>query len=106
MTGGNTSVTNCTSHASVTASQSYAGGVVGMLTNGSVTGCIYLGKCSVLCFLLGDNSGLKEEDINYGLAVNGREFKARKNDDGTWKKWAYAVCVPFDMEIPDEQKDS
>ncbi len=155
MTGGNTSVTNCTSHASVTASQSYAG----MLTNGSVTGCIYLGNsieaglgkstsCVVSvnnggtmtdCYftnpeltdpnaklmphvaedntnflntlhqrdelLLGDNSGLKEEDINYDLAVNGREFKARKNDDGTWKKWAYAVCVPFDMEIPDEQKE-
>ena len=37
-------VTNCSSQASVTANQSYAGGVVGMLVKGSVTNCMYLGN--------------------------------------------------------------
>ena len=157
MNAGAPSVTNCSSHASVTANQSYAGGVVGMLLNGSVTNCIYLGSsvnerpssaksCVVSInnggtvtdcyftdsslsdlnaklmphvaedntnflntlhqrdeFLLGNNSGLKEEDISYDLTLNGREYKAHKNEDGTWKRWAYAITLPFDMAIPEEQ---
>ena len=152
-------VTNCSSHASVIASQSYAGGVVGMLTSGSVTGCIYLGNnieagpgksksCVVSInnggtvtdcyftnselsdpraklmpnitedntnfltqlhardqFLLEGNSGLKEEDIYYDLTINGREFRAVQNTDGIWNRRAYAISLPFDMEIPYEQQE-
>ena len=132
-----------------------------MLTNGSVTGCIYLGNSieaglgrSTSCvvsvnnggtmkdcyftnseltdpnallmptanltidntafltqlvardeFLLGDNSRLTEKDICYDLAINGREYKAVKNADETWSRRAFTVCLPFDKEIPDEQKE-
>ncbi len=153
MTAGNPSVTNCSSQASVTANQSYAGGVVGMLLSGSVTNSVYLGNsveaglgksksCVVSVnnggtiencyytdptlsdtnaklmpdiavdntnflnilhqrdeFLLEGNNGLKEENICYDLTLNGREYKAHKNDDGTWKKWAYAISLPFDMDL-------
>ena len=56
-------------------------------------------------FLLEGNSGLKEEDICYDLTLNGREFKAVKKDDGTWNRKAYAISLPFDMEIPYEQQE-
>ncbi|MBQ2209174.1 MAG: hypothetical protein II404_04330 [Prevotella sp.] len=42
--GGLASVKSCTSQAMVTANQSLASGVVGMLTHGSLTDCIYLGS--------------------------------------------------------------
>jgi hypothetical protein len=48
-------------------------------------------------------AGLTEEQINYDLTLNGREYKARKNDDGTWKRQAFAISLPFDMAIPEEQ---
>ena len=56
-------------------------------------------------FLLEGNSGLKEEDISYDLTINGREYKTVQNEDGTWKKWTYAISLPFDMAIPEEQQE-
>jgi hypothetical protein len=56
-------------------------------------------------FLLEGNSGLKEEDISYDLTINGREYKTVKKDDGTWNRRAYAISLPFDMEIPEAQQE-
>lgn len=158
MNSGAPSVTGCSSQASVTANQSYAGGVVGMLLNGSMSACMYLGSSveahsgagksclagvssgatvtdccftdpsfadpnavliphvsadnSVLLhqlyardrFLIEGHSGLTERDICYDLVVNGREFKALRNDDQTWSSRAYTLSVPFDMAIPEGQQ--
>ena len=56
-------------------------------------------------FLLEGNSGLKEEDICYDLTMNGRDYKATQQTDGTWKSKAYTLSLPFDMAIPEEQQE-
>ena len=43
MSANSPTIVDCTSHAQVTADQSYASGVVGAVTHGSVKGCAYLG---------------------------------------------------------------
>jgi hypothetical protein len=50
-------------------------------------------------------AGLTEEQINYDLTLNGREYKTVQNEDGTWKQWAFSISLPFDMEIPEEQQE-
>ena len=44
-------------------------------------------------------AGLTKEQIAYDLTINGREYKATQQADGTWKRWAYSICLPFDMDI-------
>ena len=71
MNDGTPLVTNCSSQASVTANQSYAGGVVGMLLKGSVTNCMYLGNSieakpgSVKSCVVSVNNGLAVEDCYF-----------------------------------------
>lgn len=57
-------------------------------------------------FLLEGNGGLKEENICYDLRLNGREYKATQQADGTWKSKAFAISLPFDMAIPEEQLEN
>ena len=43
--------------------------------------------------------GLIEDQIGYDLTLNGREYKATQQADGTWKRWVYSICLPFDMDL-------
>ena len=155
-------VSKCTSQAKVEATQSYASGIVGSMSNGKMEENIYLGNdvhskpgssCYALCvygsgqmikcyytdasfkfeaasenanpklmpnknedntdflnllhsrdeYLL--NAGLTKEQIGYDLTINGREYKATQQADGTWKRMAGTVSLPFDMEIPKKQQE-
>ena len=57
-------------------------------------------------FLLEGNSGLKEEDINYDITMNGRILSGAQQSDDTWKSKAYTVCLPFEMSIPEELQEN
>ena len=56
-------------------------------------------------FLQDGNSGLREDDICYNLTINGREYKATQQTDGTWKSVAYTISLPFDVDIPEEKQE-
>lgn len=53
-----------------------------------------------------EHSGLEKQEINYDLALNGREFTATQKAGGTWKSKAYTVSLPFEMTIPYELQDN
>ena len=57
-------------------------------------------------FLQEDNCGLKEEEISYDLTLNGREYKAVKNNDDTWSRRAFTLSLPFDMALTEEQQEN
>ena len=44
-------------------------------------------------------AGLAKEQICYDLTINGREYKATQQADGTWKSMAGTVSLPFDMDL-------
>ena len=157
-------ISKCTSQATVEAPNSYAGGIAGIMDNGVIGRCIYIGNAVhskpgnnsyAICMLdmskdgmLNDHcyytdasftherdiegarstlmphidydnttflsllherdeyllqAGLKEEDICYDLTINGRDFKATQQADGTWKSMASTISLPFDMAIPENQ---
>ena len=153
-------ISKCTSQATVGAPNSYAGGIAGIVDNGVIGSCIYIGnavhskpgnnsyaigmldmykdgmfndhcyytdasftherdiegaRSTLMPHVTKDNTtflnllherdeyllqaGLKEEDICYDLTINGREYKATQQTNGTWKSVAYTLSLPFDMDL-------
>ncbi len=50
-------------------------------------------------FLLNENSGLTKEQIGYDITLNNRTMKATQKTDGTWERWTFSVCLPFDLDL-------
>lgn len=86
MNGGTPSVEYCTSHAVLNASQSYAGGVVGAVTNTncSVVNCIYLGTADNIHY--GAGKGSYAICQNSGGTVDNCYYTASTLNDAKGKK--------------------
>ena len=100
-------VGNCIALSSNVKATTQSNAVVGFRQSGMVENCYYTAPTlsDPRAKLMPSNSGLKEEDICYDLTMNGRDYKATQQTDGTWKSKAYTLSLPFDMAIPEEQQE-